>query len=47
VIVGFRCYCILHEENVLGSIFSIWDELRTAESWEQVEQTVWSLLNTY
>jgi hypothetical protein len=41
------CYCILHEENVLGSIFSIWDELRTAESWEQVEQTVWSLLNTY
>ncbi|KAG7587480.1 F-box-like domain superfamily [Arabidopsis thaliana x Arabidopsis arenosa] len=41
------CYCILHEENVLGAMFSIWDELRTAESWEQVEQTVWSLLNTY
>ncbi|KAL0732014.1 hypothetical protein Bca4012_028108 [Brassica carinata] len=41
------CYCILHEENVLGAMFSIWDELRTAESWEQVELTVWSLLNSY
>ncbi|CAN8233943.1 unnamed protein product [Cochlearia groenlandica] len=39
------CYCILHEENVLGAMYSIWDELRTADSWEQVEQTVWSLLN--
>ncbi|KAG2282053.1 hypothetical protein Bca52824_053273 [Brassica carinata] len=41
------CYCILHEENVLGAVFSIWDELRTAESWEQIELTVWSLLNSY
>ncbi|KAH0826838.1 hypothetical protein HID58_092538 [Brassica napus] len=41
------CYCILHEENVLGAMFSIWVELRTAESWEQIELTVWSLLNSY
>ncbi|KAH0898138.1 hypothetical protein HID58_047706 [Brassica napus] len=41
------CYCILHEENVLGAMFSIWDELRTAESWEQIDLTVWSLLNSY
>jgi len=40
------CYCILHDDNVLGAMFGIWDELRTAESWEQIEQTVWSLLNT-
>ncbi|XP_010535386.1 PREDICTED: F-box protein At1g78280 isoform X2 [Tarenaya hassleriana] len=41
------CYCILHEENVLGAIFGIWDELRSAESWEDVEFTVWGLLNSY
>ncbi|KAI4388722.1 hypothetical protein MLD38_001027 [Melastoma candidum] len=41
------CYCILHEENVLGAIFSIWKELRQAQSWEEVEQTVWGELNTY
>ena len=42
-----RCYCILHEENVLGAIFSIWRELRTAKSWEEVEDTVWGDLNKY
>ncbi|KAK6277496.1 F-box domain - like 10 [Theobroma cacao] len=41
------CYCILHEENILGAIFSIWKELRTAESWKEVEQTVWGELNNY
>ncbi|GMJ02494.1 hypothetical protein like AT1G78280 [Hibiscus trionum] len=41
------CYCILHDENVLGAIFSIWSELKTAESWEEVEQTVWGELNNY
>ncbi|XP_020257462.1 F-box protein At1g78280 isoform X2 [Asparagus officinalis] len=41
------CYCILHEENVLGAIFSLWDELRKAESWEKVEEVVWGELNNY
>ncbi|KAG6510861.1 F-box protein At1g78280-like [Zingiber officinale] len=41
------CYCILHDENVLGAIFSMWKELRTAETWEEVEETVWGELNNY
>ncbi|KAL0917493.1 hypothetical protein M5K25_012558 [Dendrobium thyrsiflorum] len=41
------CYCILHKENVLGAIFSLWKELRTAKSWEQVEEAVWGDLNNY
>ncbi|XP_038717903.1 F-box protein At1g78280 isoform X2 [Tripterygium wilfordii] len=41
------CFCILHEENILGAIFSIWRELRTAKSWEEVEQAVWGELNNY
>ncbi|XP_010273004.1 PREDICTED: F-box protein At1g78280 [Nelumbo nucifera] len=41
------CYCILHEENVLGAIFSLWKELRGANSWEEVEKTVWGELNNY
>lgn len=43
----YRCYCILHDDNVLGAIFSIWEELRSAESWEEVELTVWGELNNY
>ena len=42
-----RCYCILHEENVLGAIFSLWKELKVAKSWEEVEETVWGELNNY
>ncbi|XP_002513952.2 F-box protein At1g78280 [Ricinus communis] len=41
------CYCILHEENILGAIFSIWKELRMSQSWEEVELTVWGELNNY
>lgn len=41
------CYCILHEENVLGAIFSLWKELKVAKSWEEVEETVWGELNNY
>ncbi|KAM1365809.1 hypothetical protein ACFX13_044784 [Malus domestica] len=41
------CYCMLHDENVLGAIFSIWDELKTAKTWEEVEQVVWGELNNY
>lgn len=41
------CYCILHDDNVLGAIFSIWEELRSAESWEEVELKVWGELNNY
>lgn len=41
------CYCILHDENILGAIFGIWKELRTAKSWEEVELTVWGELNNY
>ncbi|KAL1344644.1 hypothetical protein HN51_018514 [Arachis hypogaea] len=41
------CYCILHDENVLGAIFTIWKELRSAKSWEEVELTVWGELNNY
>ncbi|WCJ43496.1 Bifunctional arginine demethylase and lysyl-hydroxylase JMJD6 [Euphorbia peplus] len=41
------CYCILHEENILGAIFSMWKELRMAESWEEVELAVWGQLNNY
>ncbi|XP_068641349.1 lysine-specific demethylase JMJ21 [Aristolochia californica] len=47
--ISFRamCYCILHDENILGSIFSLWRELRSAVSWEEVEETVWGILNKY
>ncbi|KAE9603865.1 putative transcription factor & chromatin remodeling &Metalloenzymes JmjC family [Lupinus albus] len=41
------CYCILHDDNVLGAIFSIWEELRSAKSWEEVELRVWGELNNY
>ncbi|OWM79976.1 hypothetical protein CDL15_Pgr006280 [Punica granatum] len=41
------CYCILHDENILGAIFTIWKELRKAESWEEVERVVWGELNSY
>ncbi|KAM7253241.1 hypothetical protein ACFE04_025859 [Oxalis oulophora] len=41
------CYCIVHDENILGAIFSMWKELRTASSWEEVEFKVWSELNNY
>ncbi|CAN4092437.1 unnamed protein product [Withania somnifera] len=41
------CYCILHDENVLGAIFGTWKELRMAKSWEEVEQAVWGDLNSY
>lgn len=41
------CYCILHEDNVLGAIFSTWDDLRAAKSWEEVEKQVWGDLNSY
>ncbi|CAA0840479.1 F-box protein [Striga hermonthica] len=41
------CYCILHKDNVLGAIFSLWKELRTATSWEEVEEKVWGNLNNY
>ncbi|KAH7683481.1 Clavaminate synthase-like protein [Dioscorea alata] len=41
------CFCILHDENVLGSIFSLWEELKAAKSWEEVEEAVWGELNNY
>lgn len=41
------CYCILHDDNVLGAIFSLWKELRTATTWEDVEHFVWGELNRY
>ncbi|XP_044474735.1 F-box protein At1g78280 isoform X1 [Mangifera indica] len=41
------CYCILHEENVLGAIFGMWKGLRMAKSWEEVELKVWGELNNY
>jgi len=41
------CYCLLHEDDVMGAIFSIWTELSKARSWEEVELTVWGPLNDY
>lgn len=41
------CYCILYEDNVLGAIFSRWEELKMAKSWEEVEDKVWGILNHY
>ncbi|XP_023763630.1 lysine-specific demethylase JMJ21 [Lactuca sativa] len=41
------CYCIIHEENILGAIFGMCKELRSAKSWEEVEETVWGALNNY
>ncbi|XP_004237935.2 lysine-specific demethylase JMJ21 [Solanum lycopersicum] len=41
------CYCILHDENVLGAIFSTWKKLKMAKSWEEVEEAVWGDLNSY
>ncbi|KAF5193236.1 Bifunctional arginine demethylase and lysyl-hydroxylase jmjd6 [Thalictrum thalictroides] len=41
------CYCILHEDNVLGAIFGMCKELKTAKSWEDVEEIVWGELNKY
>ncbi|CAA6664381.1 unnamed protein product [Spirodela intermedia] len=39
------CYCILHEDNVLGTIFSLRKDLRRATSWEEVEMALWGELN--
>eukprot|EP00252_Welwitschia_mirabilis_P008376 TRINITY_DN20178_c0_g1_i1.p1 TRINITY_DN20178_c0_g1~~TRINITY_DN20178_c0_g1_i1.p1 ORF type:complete len:194 (+),score=38.06 TRINITY_DN20178_c0_g1_i1:74-583(+) len=41
------CYCILHEDNVMGAIFSIWKELKKANTWEEIEKTVWGKLNDF
>ncbi|KAG9144286.1 hypothetical protein Leryth_016938 [Lithospermum erythrorhizon] len=41
------CHCILHDDNVLGAIFSLSKELRMAKSWEEVEEAVWGGLNSY
>lgn len=41
------CYCILHEDNVLGAVFSIWEDLRNANSWEEIEEKVWGVLNEF
>uniref|UniRef100_A0A7N0UM70 F-box protein n=1 Tax=Kalanchoe fedtschenkoi TaxID=63787 RepID=A0A7N0UM70_KALFE len=41
------CYCVLHEENILGAIFGMWKHLRTASSWEEVEEAIWGELNNY
>lgn len=41
------CYCIIHEDNILGAIFGMRKELRTASSWEEVEEAVWGDLNKY
>lgn len=43
----YRCFCILHDENVLGGLFKTWKELRAAESWQEVELQVWGELNNY
>ncbi|XP_078440783.1 putative glycosyltransferase [Wolffia australiana] len=40
------CYCILHEDNVLGTIFSLRKDLRSATTWEEVETGLWEELNT-
>lgn len=42
-----RCYCILHDEDILGAMASLWKELKTAKSWEEIELTVWGGLNSY
>ncbi|GJN31676.1 hypothetical protein PR202_gb20101 [Eleusine coracana subsp. coracana] len=39
------CFCMLHEDNVLAAIFSLWKELRDATCWEDVEHFVWEELN--
>ncbi|GJN40729.1 hypothetical protein PR202_gn00022 [Eleusine coracana subsp. coracana] len=41
------CFCMLHEDNVLAAIFSLWKELRDATCWEDVEHFVWEELNRY
>ncbi|TVU46770.1 hypothetical protein EJB05_06329 [Eragrostis curvula] len=41
------CFCILHEDNVLAAIFSLWKELKAATCWEDVEHFVWEELNRY
>ncbi|CAM8942940.1 unnamed protein product [Rhodiola kirilowii] len=41
------CYCLLHEDNILGAIFGMWKDLRMASSWEEVEEAVWGQLNNY
>ncbi|KAL5705165.1 Lysine-specific demethylase jmj21 [Ranunculus cassubicifolius] len=41
------CYCILHDDNVLGAIFSLNKELKMADSWEEVEESFWGQLNKY
>ncbi|MQL99137.1 hypothetical protein Taro_031861 [Colocasia esculenta] len=46
-IVQCLCYCILHEENVLGAIFSLRKDLRSAACWEEVEEALWGVLNEY
>ena len=40
-------YCTLHEESILGAIFSVVKELRMAKPWEEVELAVWGELKYY
>jgi len=40
-------YCTLHEENILGAIFSVGKELRMAKPWGEVELAVWGELKSY
>ncbi|CAM6089280.1 unnamed protein product [Calypogeia fissa] len=41
------CYCLLHEVNVMSKIFKLKPDIRAAESFEEIEQELWSTLNNY
>lgn len=40
---GFTCVgvTVFYMKSVVGAIFSLWNELKVAKSWEEVEQVVW------
>ncbi|BBN10747.1 histone arginine demethylase JMJD6 [Marchantia polymorpha subsp. ruderalis] len=41
------CYCLLHELDEMSTIFRLRKDLRTATSFEDIEETVWGFLNEY
>ncbi len=42
-----RCYCLLHEQDIMGAILKHRKDLRMAASLEEVEEKLWAVLNEW
>jgi hypothetical protein len=41
------CYCLLHEQDIMGAILKHRKDLRMAASLEEVEEKLWAVLNEW